>query len=76
VKTLTIREIQRNLRKALAWVKNGEEVLIMRNGRPVARLIAPTPMPDFAARARAIWGAEPEGQSLSSVVLAEREERL
>ncbi len=83
MKTATVRDVQHHLGKVLAWVEKGEEVQITRRNKPVARLVpssaaslAPVAMPDFAARARAIWGAQPKGSSLSKAVLADREERL
>ena len=82
MKTATVRDVQHHFRKVLAWVENGEEVLVTRRNKPVARLVpsgpaspASVPLPDFAARARAIWGAHPKGASLSAAILAEREER-
>ena len=83
MKTATVRDVQHHLGKVLAWVEKGEEVQITRRSKPVARLVpsgaaslTPVPMPDFAARARAIWGAQPKGGSLSKAILADREERL
>lgn len=82
MKSASIREVQHHFRKVLAWVENGEEVLVTRRNKTVARLIpsAPdvppeVPLPDFAARARAIWGDRPKGRSLSAEILAEREDR-
>jgi prevent-host-death family protein len=82
MKTATVRDVQHHFRKVLAWVENGEEVLVTRRNKTVARLVpsssaspASVPLPDFAARARAIWGARPRGLSLSGAILAEREER-
>lgn len=38
--TVTIREAQANLSRLLAQVEAGEDVVIARNGKPVARLVA------------------------------------
>lgn len=83
MKTATIREVQHHFGKVLAWVENGEEVQITRRNKRVARLVPSEPdlpvavkLPDFAARARAIWGATPQGGSLSKAILADREERI
>jgi antitoxin (DNA-binding transcriptional repressor) of toxin-antitoxin stability system len=83
MKTATVRDVQHHFGKVLAWVEGGEEVQITRRSKLVARLVpsgpanpAPVSLPDFAARARAIWGAQPKGRSLSKTILAEREERL
>jgi len=82
MKSASVREIQHHFRKVLAWVENGEEVLVTRRNKTVARLVpsAPNilpdvPLPDFAARARAIWGSHPRGRNLSVEILAEREDR-
>jgi len=82
MKTATVRDVQHHFRKVLAWVENGEEVLVTRRNKTVARLVpsgsespAAVPLPDFAARARAVWGTRPKGGALSKAVLAEREER-
>ncbi len=37
--TVNVREAKTNLSKLLAQVEAGEEVVIARNGRPVARLV-------------------------------------
>ena len=82
MKTASIRDVQHHFRKVLAWVENGEEVLVTRRNKTVARLVpsipatpAAVPLPDFAARARAIWGPRPKGP-LSTVILADRDDRL
>jgi len=83
MKTASVREIQHHLARVLAWVENGEEVLVTRRNKTIARLVphspadpVSVPLPDFAARARAIWGAEPKGPSLSETILTNREERV
>jgi antitoxin (DNA-binding transcriptional repressor) of toxin-antitoxin stability system len=82
MKTATVRDVQHHFGKVLAWLENGEEVLVTRRNKAVARLVpsspespACAPLPDFAARARAIWGERPKGDSLSAAILAGREER-
>jgi prevent-host-death family protein len=82
MKTASVRDVQHHFRKVLAWVEKGEEVVVTRRNRTVARLVPSSPdtfpcipLPDFAARARGIWGAQPKGASLSGAILAEREER-
>jgi prevent-host-death family protein len=81
MKTATVREVQHHLSKVLAWVEKGEEVQVTRRNKTVARIVpfsppgsAPAELPDFAARARAIWGAQPKGNGLSKTILDEREE--
>ena len=82
MKTATIREVQHHLGKVLSWVEKGEEVQITRRSKPVARLIpsgsagvTPMALPDFAGRARAIWGTRAKGGNISKVILAGRDER-
>jgi prevent-host-death family protein len=82
MKTASVRDVQRHFRKVLAWVENGEEVLVTRRNKTVARLVpsipaspSPVPLPDFATRARAIWGTRPKGRTLSMTILAERDKR-
>ena len=81
MKTATVREVQHHFSKVLAWVENGEEVHVTSRNKTVARLVpndsvgtTHLPLPDFAARARAIWGSNPG--SLSKAILDEREERI
>lgn len=40
MKTVNIHEAKTNLSRLLAQVEAGEEVVIARNGKPVARLVA------------------------------------
>jgi prevent-host-death family protein len=82
MRTATVRDVQHHLAEVLAWVEQGEEVQITRRSKPVARLIpevsaasTPVALPDFAGRARRIWGVRPKGDSLSDTVLADRAER-
>lgn len=80
MKTATVREVRLHLRKILAWVENGEEVLVTRRNKTVARLVPFGPsslasVPDFAARARAIWGSPSKETGLSNAILTERDER-
>jgi len=79
MRTATIRDVQHHLAKVLAWVEAGEEVIVLRRNKVVARLVPPGPTasesPDFAARARAIWGDEPAGQPLSEIASEARGSR-
>jgi prevent-host-death family protein len=45
-------EAKNNLSKLLDMVADGEEVTITRNGKPIARLVAPESEEDRKARAR------------------------
>jgi len=80
VRTATIREAQHNLPAILRAVSRGEVVEITRRNRVVARLVpaAPRPvggLPDFVARARAMWGRRPHGKPTSEIVIEARAER-
>ncbi len=81
MRTATVREAQHNLPRILRAVARGEVVEITRRNRTVARLVPATRrpeggLPDFVARARAIWGRGPEGQATSEIVIENRAERL
>jgi antitoxin (DNA-binding transcriptional repressor) of toxin-antitoxin stability system len=76
MKTATIRQVRHDFRTVLAWVAEGEEVLVLNRTRPVARICPPRAqapakckLPDFAARAKAIFG----DRIIPNVVLQERE---
>jgi antitoxin (DNA-binding transcriptional repressor) of toxin-antitoxin stability system len=76
MKTATIRKVQHHLAEVLSWVERGEEVRVLRRNKVVARLVPPTPevpdSPDFLARAKAIWGANPTGARPSKLVSESR----
>lgn len=76
MKSVTIRQIHNDFSAVLALVAQGEEVTVLNRTRPVARICPPLPeaqthfkMPDFAARAKAIFG----DKMIPNVVLEERE---
>ena len=62
VTTVNVREAKTNLSRLLARVEAGEEVIIARNGHPVARLVA---IPkDRSAAIRGLGGAHHRGRQL------------
>lgn len=77
MKTATIRQMRHDLNTVLEWVAEGEEVTVLKRSKPVAllcplRAAAPKSrpkMPDFAARAKAIFG----DKVIPNMVLEERE---
>lgn len=76
MKTATIRQVRHDLGGVLAWVAAGEEVTILNRTRPVARIcplrapgLRKPKMPDFAARAQAIFGNR---KPAANVILEER----
>jgi prevent-host-death family protein len=73
MKSVTLRHMQHHLSEVMRHVDQGNEVLVTRRRRPVARLVPVQPTvhttwPDFAERAEAI-----EGRSLSATILEERD---
>lgn len=79
MKTASVREIQHNLAAVLAWVESGQEVLVLRRKKVVARLVPAEPVavesPDFIARSRDIWGDKPKGKPLSEILSEARGKR-
>ncbi len=77
MKTVTIRQVHHDFSAVLALVAQGEEVTVLNRTRPVARICPPLPevpakkikMPDFAARAKAIFG----DRIIPNIILEERE---
>jgi prevent-host-death family protein len=76
-----IRQLQHHLSEVMRYVEHGEEVLITRRNRVVAKLIPAEPQvkqvdwPDFVGRAKAIV-KKPKGKPASRVVVEDREERI
>ena len=64
MKTATIRDLRYDFPKLEAWLAGGEEILITKHSKPVAKISLPTeeisgklPLhPDYAARRKRIWG--------------------
>jgi antitoxin (DNA-binding transcriptional repressor) of toxin-antitoxin stability system len=79
MKTASVREVQHNLVEVLSWVERGEEVLVFRRKKMVARLVPPNPKPtespDFVARAKTVWGRAPRGKRLSEIASGARGKR-
>jgi antitoxin (DNA-binding transcriptional repressor) of toxin-antitoxin stability system len=79
-KTYSIMESQHNLAQVVREVEAGYEVGITRRKTLVARMLPPeeddhVEFPDFAGRARAIWGASWQGSSSEELVDEGRGER-
>jgi prevent-host-death family protein len=80
--SVSIRELQQNLKQVLARVEGGGVIEVTRHGRPVARLSpirasAPlTAWPDLDARVRAVFSEKRIGPpSPSEVIVDSRRER-
>ncbi len=74
--TATVGDVQKNFSKVLKSLHAGEEIIITRRGKAVAKLTAPGPKkeidwPDFYDEA-----IETGGKSASEIVLHDREERF
>jgi antitoxin (DNA-binding transcriptional repressor) of toxin-antitoxin stability system len=69
VKTASVQQVPERWADILKWVAAGEEVQVTDHDKVVAKLV-PTraPQPDFVGRAKAIWGDNPPGKSLSAIV--------
>jgi len=69
VKTASIQQVPEQWPDILKWVASGEEVQMTDHDKVVATLVpADVPQPDFLSRAKAIWGENPAGKSLSAIV--------
>lgn len=76
MKTATVGEIQKNFAKVLKEVKAGEEIIVTKRGRPVAKITAMGPQkdidwPDFYEEA-----VEIEGKPVSEIVSEGRDDRF
>ena len=72
MKSAPVQEIPQQWPQISRWLADGEEVEVTQQDAVVARLVpvaksAPQ-QPDFLARAKAIWGENPQGKPLSQIV--------
>jgi prevent-host-death family protein len=79
--SVSVRELQQNLKRVMARVERGEVVEVTRRHRPVARL-APvrrsrpvSDWPDLEARTRTVFGDRVITPGGSDIVVEERGER-
>ena len=63
MRTATVADLRNHFPKVVAWLDQGEDVEILRRGKPVACLVRPrsgtptqVPKIDFAKRNKEIWG--------------------
>jgi antitoxin (DNA-binding transcriptional repressor) of toxin-antitoxin stability system len=64
MKTATVRDLRYDFPKIEAWITGGEEILITKHSKQVARITAPVVParkgglrhPDYSARLQRIWG--------------------
>ena len=82
MKTASVRKVQHHLSEVLRWVERGQEVIITRRNRIVARMVPaggssnPVEWPNFLERARKTWGSRPRGKPVSRIIIEERADRL
>ena len=72
MKTASVQQVPQRWTVILGWVAAGEEVEVTQQQQVIARLVPAkreaVAQPDFLARAKAIWGENPAGKPLSTVV--------
>jgi prevent-host-death family protein len=79
--SVSVRELQQNLKRVMTRVERGETVEVTRRNRPVARLSPARPSaaasdwPDLDARTRSVFGNRLVSPSGSQVVKNDRGER-
>ena len=79
--TVSVRELQQNLKAVMGRVERGETVEVTRHRRPVARLAPVQPIgkatawPDLEARTRAVFGDRVLPTSGAALVIESRGER-
>jgi prevent-host-death family protein len=79
--SVSIRELQQNLKRVMARVERGETVEVTRRRRPVAQFapVKPsqptTPWPDLKARRRAVFGDRVITPGGSDAVIEGRDDR-
>jgi len=79
--TISIRELQQNIKQVMARVERGQVIEVTRHRRPIARLAplprqdTPSPWPDLEARTRAVFGDRLVTPDASAMVTADRGDR-
>jgi prevent-host-death family protein len=79
--TISVRELQQNLKRVLARVERGQVIELTRRRRPVATLTpiragdAAAPWPDLDARTKAVFGTRVLAATASEVVSEGRGDR-
>ncbi len=63
MKTATVRDLRYDFPKIEAWLECGEEIVITKHSKPIARIRSEEtqenslpPLPDFEARRKRTWG--------------------
>ena len=76
MKTASVGEIQKNFARVLSGINNGEEIIITKRGKSVARIVPLPPKseiewPDFYSEA-----IDLKGKPISEIVIEGREDRF
>jgi prevent-host-death family protein len=76
MKTATVGEIQKNFARVLDEIKAGEEIIVTKRGKPVAKITAMGPKrgidwPDFFDEAIQV-----KGKPVSEILIEDREDRF
>ena len=76
MKTASVGEIQKNFARVLGGINNGEEIIITKRGKPVARIVSLPPKseiewPDFYNEA-----IDLRGKPISEIVIEGRKDRF
>ncbi len=78
MQTITVRELQKNLKSVLARVQQGSSLRVTRRRKPVAQLspvraiAAPPPWPDLKARAESVLGKRVVAPAAAEQIIADR----
>jgi prevent-host-death family protein len=78
--SVSVRELQQNLKRVMERVERGHTIEVTRRRRPVARLTpasaaTPRPWPDLDARAKSVFGDRVIAPGGSEAVIEGRGER-
>ena len=82
MKQANVRQVQRNFSQLLGWIEQGQEVLITRRNRVIAKLVpsrdpdSKVEWPDFEQRLHKLWGNRTKGKPASTIIVESREERF
>lgn len=82
MKQANVRQVQRNFSELLGWIEQGQEVLITRRNRIIAKLVpsgdpdSKVEWPDFEKRLHKLWGNRTKGKPASTIIVESREERF
>ncbi len=71
MKTATVTEVGRDFLSVLKWVETGEEVQVVREGKPVAVISPPARQvkhPDYLARLKRTFGEKVLSAEASSAI--------